>query len=184
MLNIFLESNILIDHFCFAGEHFCSSELIKKIPNSSEFKAWTSDYILSETLGKMKDIYEEKKGLKGALRETIPKSDISKMVQILEDFKRTPNLDTMKAEIDSKAVYEKVRDLCIETKDAPVVLSVLELQEKLRRQVKLVTADMKLFVRAKKNLRTLHPSFHLHKCPSNCKTYYFCKNRDRYTSPF
>ena len=182
MLNLFLDSNILIDHLCNADAHRCTEELLDKIERG-HFAAWISDFVYSEVLGELKNRLEKRKGLKVAFRETISRFELARMVSAVETFKKIPNLNSITLPLDQKMIYDRVRNLCIEAKDAPIILCVEELNKKLSKDVLLVTADMhSIFFKAKKIVKTLHPSFHLDKCTPKCRSYYACQWRDKFTS--
>ncbi len=180
MLNLFLDSNVLIDHLCNADACLCNEKLLQKIENG-RFTAWISDFVYSEALGELKNRLEKKKGLKVAFRETISSFERTTMIQTIETFKKIPNLKSVTIPLDQKLIYTRVKTLCIEAKDAPIVLCVEELAKKIS-HVFLVTADMhSLFFKAR-TVKTLHPSFHLDKCTSACRSYYNCRWRNRYTT--
>ena len=181
LTNLFLDSNILINHFCNADEHLCSEQLLNKI-RDGHYDAWISDFVYSETLGEMKNRLEKKKGLKVERREVISKFELARIIETIETFKKTPNLKSITIPLDQMMVYDRVKESCIEAKDAPIVLCVEQMQKKMLRDVYLVTADMhSLFFKARKFVKTLHPSFHMNKCISECLSYYSCNWKNRFT---
>lgn len=70
MLDLFLDSNILISHLRSANEYLCTEELLDKVVDG-HYNAWISDFVYSEVLGDLKNQLEKRKGLKIAFRETI-----------------------------------------------------------------------------------------------------------------
>jgi hypothetical protein len=181
LLDLFLDSNILIKHFCQADDYLCTEQLLDKI-EKGDYNAWISDFVYSETLGELKNDYEKKRRLKPFEGEFIPKPALEKMIGTIEDFKKTPNLKSTTIPLDQTMIYDRVRTLCIEAKDAPVVMCVEYLEKTLGRQVYLVTADMRsLFFKVKRLVRPLHPSFHMEECKTECPSYHSCQWRNRFT---
>jgi len=182
LTNLFLDTNILINHFCRADEHICSEQLLGKVKNG-DYTAWISDFVYSETLGELKNRLEKRKGLKVALGEVISRFELDRMIQTIETFKKTPNLKSATFPFDPTIVYERVKASCIEAKDAPIVLAVEELEKSILKEVYLVTADMQsLFFKARKFVKTLHPSFHMEKCVPECLSYYTCRWRNKFNN--
>lgn len=182
LLDLFLDSNILIKHFCQAGDYLCTEELLEKIEKGT-YTGWVSDFVYSETLGQLKNEFERRKRLKIFNEEFIPKPELRKMIDTIELFKKIPHVKSTTMLIDQRVIYDRVKTLCIEAKDAPVVMCVEYLEKSLSRQVYLVTADMhSLFFKVKRLVRSLHPSFHLIKCKIECPSYYRCHWRDRFTN--
>lgn len=180
LVNLFLDSTVLIDHLCNADAHLCNEKLLDKIENG-QFTAWISDFVYSEVLGELKNRLEKNKGLKVIFGESISRFELARMIKTIETFKKTPNLKSVTIPLNQKVIYERVKNLCIEAKDAPIVLCVEELEKRISK-IFLVTADMhSLFYKAK-TVKTLHPSFHLDKCTSDCRSYYQCRWRNKFTS--
>jgi predicted nucleic acid-binding protein len=181
LTNLFLDSNILIDHFCNAGVHLCSEQLLNKIRHG-DHDAWVTDFVYSETLGEIKNRLEKKKGLKASRREVISKFELARIIKTIEIFKKTPHLESATIPLDQTMIYDRVKESCIEAKDAPIILCVEQLQKKMSGDVYLVTADMhSLFFKAQKFVKTLHPSFHMNRCTSECRSYYSCNWKNRFT---
>jgi hypothetical protein len=107
-----------------------------------------------------------------------------RMVQAIEDFKKSYNINSVKVPFDQLQVYDRVRHYCFQTKDAPIVLSVEYLNKQLRKEVCLVTGDVNsLYYKANQIVKTLHPSFHFEFCPKECGSYNVCSHKNRFTSP-
>lgn len=176
--NIFLDTNIILDYIVPSRrrDYACSCELIAKIKNG-DFKAWTADYALSETLGRLKEKREERIGVKDVLRETLSSHEIGEMVRIIEEFRKTPNFEVFApTPVQQDEIFAKVRNVCVQASDALVLLSVLELKKKLG-DVVLVTRDSKLLVRSKNLIQTAHPIDLIDSCPSNCRSMSTCTYR-------
>lgn len=173
--NIFLDTNIILDYIVPSRrqKYACSYELIEKVRNGS-FKAWTVNYALSETLGRLKEKREERIGVKNLSRQTLSAYEISQIVQIIEQFRKTPNFEVFVPEpISQKDIFDKVQNICVQATDALVILSVLNLKEKLG-NVTLVTRDRKLLIRSKRLIQTAHPIELIGSCPANCQSKFTC----------
>jgi len=174
--NLFLDTNIILDYIIplRRDEYACSYELIEKV-KKGDFKAWTVDYALSETLGMLKEKREERIGVKDILRETLSTHEISQMVRIIEEFRKTPNFEVFAPEpVSQEEIFKKVQNICVQATDALVLLSVLNLKEKLGNVI-LVTRDDKLLVRGKRLISTAHPIELIESCPTNCTSKSMCK---------
>lgn len=177
-----MDSNILIKHFCQADTYLCTEELLEKV-GKGEYNAWVSDFVYSETLGELKNAFEKRKNLKSFQGEFIPKKEIDKMISAIELFKKIPNIKSAEIPLEQDKIYDRVKTLCIEAKDAPIVISVEQLEKMLSREVYLVTADMhSLFFKVKRLIRPLHPSFHMKQCKTECPSYHRCRWRDKFTN--
>jgi len=182
LLDLFLDSNILINHFCEADKYLCSSQLIDKVENG-DYIAWVSDFVYSEALGELKNRLEKRKGLKVSKGEVISKTELERMIETIETFKKTRHLNSTSVSLNQTMIYDRVKTLCIQAKDAPIVMCVEELEQKLKKNVYLVTADMDtLFFKAKRLVKTLHPSFHMEKCTSLCPSYFSCDWKNHFTN--
>jgi hypothetical protein len=141
-----------------------------------EFKAWSADYTLSEALGELKRRKEEKNGTKDVLRETLSNYEIEQMTRIIGEFRKTPNFEIFEPKpTPQEKIFNEVKTVCVQATDALVLLSVLDLREKLGGII-LVTRDGKLLVRAKRLIRTAHPAELVGLCPSTCISRYGCKH--------
>lgn len=172
----FLDTNIIIDYIIPSerAKYACSYELLERV-KKGDFKAWSADYTLSETLGELKKRKEEKNGVKDVLRETLSTFEIERMTRIIEEFRKTPNLEIFEPKQTSQEkIFDKVKTVCIQATDALVLLSVLDLREKFGNII-LATRDGKLLVRAKRLIQTAHPVDLIGSCPSNCISKYECK---------
>jgi len=176
--NLFLDTNIIAD--CIVPsrrvKYACSYELVENVKKGN-FKAWSVDYTLSETLGILKEEKEEKIGVKNVLRETLSAYDVTQMTNIIEQFRKTDNFEVfVPAPFPQTEIFDKVKNICVQATDALVLLSVLHLKRKLPNII-LVTRDDKLLVRGKKAVTTAHPIDFLQSCPINCISKSTCKHR-------
>jgi predicted nucleic acid-binding protein len=174
--NIFLDTNIIVDYIVPSEriKYACSQELLERV-RKGDFKAWSADYTLSETLGELKKRKEEQKGVKDILRETLSAFEIEQMAKIIEEFRKTPNLEVFEPKpTTQEKIFDKVKTVCVQATDALVLLSVLDLREKLN-DIILTTRDGKLLVRAKRLVRTAHPIELIGSCPTGCTSKYECK---------
>jgi len=98
-LNLFLDTNIIVDYIIPSerAKYGCSQKLVEKI-GKGDFKAWSADYALSETLGKLKENREKSLGVRGILRETLSTHEIEEMTRIIETFRKTPNFEIFEVE--------------------------------------------------------------------------------------
>lgn len=186
LLNLFLDSNILVHHFCDANNCLCAEQLLEKIgqPAQKDYSAYVSDFVYSESLGEMKCQYENKHHLSYKHTDATPIDVRERMVQAIEDFKKSYNINSVKIPLDQLQIYDRVRHYCFQTKDAPIVLSVEYLNKQLGKEVCLVTGDVNsLYYKAGKIVKTLHPSFHFEFCPKECGSYSMCSHKNRFTSP-
>lgn len=175
--DLFLDTNTIIDYVIPSRrEQFaCSYELIEKVRNG-DFRAWTVDYTLSETLGRLKEKREERIGVKHILRETLSSHEISQLVQIVEEFRKTPNFEVfIPKPIPQEEIFDKVRNICVQAADALVLLSALYLKETIG-DLTLVTRDEKLLVRGKHLIKTAHPIELIDTCPTNCRSTSTCRH--------
>jgi predicted nucleic acid-binding protein len=182
--NVFLDTNIIVDFIVPSerAKYACSVKLIEKI-GKGDFKAWSADYALSETLGKLKQNREESIGVKDVPRETLSTYEIEQMTKIIEEFKKTPNFEVFEVEpIRQMEVFDKVKTICVQATDALVILSVLSLKKKLG-DITLVTRDGKLLMRGKRLIKTAHPIELVGTCPLDCGSRFTCKHYSRYKSP-
>jgi hypothetical protein len=176
--NIFLDTNIIAD--CVVplrrAKYACSYELVQKV-EKGQFKAWSVDYALSETLGILKGEKEERIGTKDISRETLSAYDVTQMVSVIDEFRKTNNFEVFAPEhIPQAEIFDKVKSICVQATDALVLLSVLHLKKKLPNIV-LVTRDDKLLVRGKKLVSTAHPIDFLPSCPTKCDSKSICRHR-------
>lgn len=174
--NIFLDTNIILDYIIPSKrtEYACSCELIERV-KKGDFKAWSADYALSETLGRLKERREEKLGLKDVLRETLSTHEIDQMVKIIEEFRKTPNFDIFEPEpVLQEEIFNRVKSICVQATDALVLLSALNLKAKLG-DIVLVTRDKKLLERGKRMIKTAHPIELVGSCPSSCRSRSICR---------
>ena len=140
-----------------------------------DYNGWTVDYVLSELLGELKGDMERKKGVDHILTETLSSYEITSLVQIVEGLRSMPHLEVFKTPfIEQSKIYEKVRSLCIEAKDAIILISALQLRGTMKNIV-LTTRDGKFLVRANKEIATAHPSKYLTKCPVQCLSKSVCR---------
>jgi len=176
--NVFLDTNIILDYMLPSErtKHACSYELIEKV-RRGYFKAWSADYALAETLGELKKKREEKIGVEHVLEETLSTYEIQQMIKVIEEFRKTPNFEVFKPEqISQEEIFDKVKNICIQSTDALVLLSVLKLKEKLG-NITLATRDEKLLIRGKRLVQTAHPIELVRSCPINCSSKPTCKYR-------
>jgi len=177
--NIFLDAEILLDFILPTrrNQYKCSCQLVEEI-GKGNFKAWSADYVLSEILGKLKGEQEEKNRTQRILRETLTEYEKGAIQKIVWDVKNIPNFKIFEPTnpITQQLIYETVRKLCIQTKDALVLLTALDAKNKLK-DIELVTRDNKLLVRGKKEIATAHPSKFITNCPKDCQSYSSCRYR-------
>ena len=145
----------------------CSVSLLR---NLTKFgcNGWTTDYVLAETLGQLKNALERKLGQQHVKSPVLSTQQIKHLENIISKVVYFPNFHVFKLPIiTQKEMYNVVRDGCVQAKDALVILSTRKLGAKLS-GAKLVTRDEKLLYRGKKMINTAHPSDILPKCPSVC----------------
>jgi hypothetical protein len=180
--HLFLDTTIFIDSLVPRRSKWypCSDLLLNKIRDGT-YKGWTVDYVLSELLGNLKGELQNHRHLGHIPKEVLSGQDILGLTQTIEGVKRMPNLEISKARaIEQKEIYEKVKTLCIETKDAPILISTLEVQERLKQlgcPIFLITRDERFMIRARKEILTAHPSKFIVKCPNECLSKNTCKHR-------
>lgn len=145
----------------------CSESLLRNLSNLG-CNGWTTDYILAETLGELKNALERKLGKQHIKSSVLTPHEIKKLEKIVNQVTYFPFLSTLKSPtITQKEIYGAVRDFCVQAKDALVLLSTKKLTTKFA-NIKLVTRDGKLLSRGKKIVKTAHPSEILGKCPTAC----------------
>lgn len=145
----------------------CSERLLRNLPNLG-CNGWTTDYVLAETLGELKNALEWKLGKQHIKASVLSMHQIKHLEKIVNQVTHFPSLSILKSPIiTQKEIYSIVRDLCVQAKDALVLLSTQKLGTKFA-NIKLVTRDGKLLSRGKKIVKTAHPSDMLGKCPTTC----------------
>jgi len=178
--NLFLDSSILLDNIIprRRKQHSCSCKLIEEIrTHKDRFNAWTADFNLSETLGQLKNEKEVEEGKSYSPYELLTPHQIGKMVEIIEAFTQVENIEIFKPKpILQEELFEKVKNLCIQAKDALVLASALYLKKEIGKDVILVTRDERLLIRGRKAMRTTHPINLIDSCPE-CLGYSTCKFR-------
>jgi len=141
---------------------------------SGNYNGWSVDYVLSEVLGELKADIERRKGLTYLKRDALSRLEISELVTTIEMVKKIPNLKIYKTpSINQIEIYDKVKNLCIQAKDALILISAINLQQGTGNVV-LITRDERLLIRGKKEIRTAHPSEYINRCPNNCPTKNIC----------
>jgi len=177
--NIFVDTEILLDNIIpERREQFkCSCLLIDEVSNG-RLTAFTADYVLSEIMGILKTTKEIRKGTAHLLYETLTPTEKAAIQSIIVSLTNMPNLKifTPIKPISQKDIYDLVRSICIQTKDALVLLTALEAKSKLK-ELELVTRDAKLMVRSKSQIASAHPSAYINKCPSDCLSKFSCRYR-------
>lgn len=175
--DIFLDTEILLDYIIPSRRDLykCSSLLIEEI-TKGDLKAWTADYVLSEILGNLKSAREAKNQTQHILRETLTEPEKLTIQKIVWELRNIPNFKIFQPPnpITQQQIYDIVKRLCIQTKDAMVLLTALEAQSILR-NLELVTRDNKLSVRSKNEIMVAHPSKFIKSCPRDCLSYSSCK---------
>ena len=176
ILNFFIDTQILVDSIIpYRSQRFLCSKLLINDISKGVRKGWIIDYVLSETLGELKNNLEKKKHLDYLKREVLSDFEIERLVEIIEQVKRIPNLEIFKTPIiEQKEIFYKVRNLCVEAKDALILISALQIREKWG-SIILVSRDERFLVRAKKEVSTAHPSEFIKKCPEECLSKNICK---------
>lgn len=175
--NLFLDTNIILDYILPSrrAEWACSFKLIENVKLGG-FKAWSADYALSETLGELKRAREERIGVSHLFKEVLSQHEISQMIKIVNEFRKTPNFRVFKPDpISQEEIFDKVKELCVQATDALVLLSALGLEEKLGNTI-LVTRDDRLLARGKKLVPTAHPRDLVGSCPTNCTNKSICRH--------
>jgi predicted nucleic acid-binding protein len=176
---IFLDTEILLDYIVPSRRDLykCSCLLLEEIAKGN-LKAWSADYVLSEILGNLKGEREEKNRTSHILSETLTELEKATIQKIVSNVKNIPNFKIFQPTkpITQQQIYEIVKRLCIQTKDAIVVLTALDARNTLK-GIELVTRDNKLLVRSKKEITTAHPSKFIKSCPRDCLSYFSCKYR-------
>lgn len=180
--NLFLDTMVIADCIIpFRRTKFaCSFELMENVRKGQQhFKAWSADYSLSEALGILKEAREERLGLKYIDKQVLSTYEIAQMVSIIDEFRKTPNFEVFEPEpIPQKEIFEKVEHVCVQAKDALVLLSALSLRSKpATANAVLVTRDDRLLVRAGKITDTAYPIDFLPSCPSICASHLNCRHR-------
>jgi predicted nucleic acid-binding protein len=176
--NLFLDTNIIIDYIVPSRrtEYACSYALIEKVKNG-DFKAWAADYAMAETLGRLKESLEERRKISYIWKEVLTTYDVEQMVKIIDEFRKTPNFEVFRPDpISQRDIFDKVRSICVQATDALILLSVLNLKEKLS-NVTLITRDNKFLIRARRLVPTAHPIHLVKSCPTNCTSKSICKHR-------
>jgi len=181
--NLFIDTNVIVD--CIIPfrrtKYACSLKLMEKVGEveQRDFRAWSTDYSLSEALGTLKDAKEERLGLKYIDKQVLSTYDIAQMVIIIDEFRKTPHFEVFEPEpIQQKEIFEKVKHVCIQAKDALVLLSALTLKNKpATANSVLVTRDDRLLIRASRVTDTAHPVDFLDACPLTCTSRSNCTYR-------
>jgi len=174
--NLFIDAQIFVDFTIpYRSKRYqCSKLLLSKI-SGGVHRGWTVDYVLSETLGELKNDLERHKHLDYLKREALSDFEIRGLVKIIEQIKKIPNLEIFKAPVtEQKEIYEKVKNLCIEASDALILISALRVREKLG-DIILTTRDERFLIRGRKEVQTAHPSEFIDKCPPQCLSKNVCR---------
>jgi len=178
--NLFLDTNIILDYVLFSGgaKYACSYELVERI-RKGEYEAYTADYTLAETLGELKAKREEKIGVKDIPKETLSQHEIGRMVTMIEEFRKTPHFEVFEPEpVAQEQIFDKVKSVCVQSTDALVLLSALDLKKRLGNLI-LVTRDEKLLARGKRLIETAHPMELVGACPPSCLSKENCRHYRR-----
>jgi predicted nucleic acid-binding protein len=176
--NLFLDTNIIVDYIIphRRTEYACSYELVERI-KKGKFKGWSTDYALAETLGNLKKEREISLQKAYVLKEVVTPYEVAGMVKIIQNLTQASNFNVFApTPIPQVAIFNEVKDVCVQATDAFVLLSVIELRKKLP-DVVLVTRDERLLVRGSKEIPTSHPIGFMTSCPSNCKSKLTCKHQ-------
>ncbi len=176
--NLFLDTNVIADYIVphRRTEYACSCELVERI-KKGHFKGWSADYALAETLGILKKEREISLQKGHILKEVVTPYEVTGMVKIIQNLTQASNFAVfLPSSISQVAIFDEVKNVCVQATDALVLLSVIELRKKLS-DVVLVTRDDRLLVRGAKEVHTSHPIGFLGSCPSNCKSKPTCKYR-------
>ena len=173
--NLFIDTQIFIDLILPQRARLfpCSKMLIDSI-KSGAYNGWTIDFVLSEVLGQLKSDLERSKGLTYLKRDVLSRFEVNQIVTIIEQIKKIPNLKIFETPpVNQREIYNKVKDLCVQTKDALILISALKAQQKIRNIV-LVTRDERFLMRGKKEIATAHPCNYIDRCPDSCPSRSSC----------
>jgi hypothetical protein len=159
------------------NEYKCSCLLFDDI-KLGKLKALTADYVLSEVTGNLKSEREATKGTSNVAKETLSPADKMGIQSIVKTVTSIPNFKVVMPSqpISQQDIYNIVSMVCVQTKDALVLLTALDIKNKIH-DVALVTRDERLLVRSKVKITSAHPSEYIHKCPSDCLTRASCRHR-------
>jgi predicted nucleic acid-binding protein len=177
--DIFIDTEILLDYIIpdRRTKFMCSCLLVEEI-SKGNLKALTADYVLSEIMGKLKSEKEQRKGTGHIQKETLNTTEKIEIQRIVQTVKDIPNLKifTPTRDISQQEIYEIVRNTCVQTKDALVLLTALDAKNKYK-NLGLITRDEKLLIRSKSKIISFHPSDYINKCPPDCVTKGACHHR-------
>lgn len=176
--NLFLDANIFLDCINpWRRQSFCCSNILMERIKNRYYNAWTADYILSETLGRLKGDKERELGLTHIHRQRLTRHEIDQMARIVYEFKDIPNLEVFEPEhITQEEIFDKVKTVCVQAKDALVLLSALNLRNNVS-NVTLVTRDDRLIYRGRVLIDVAHPSKYVDSCPQECRSITTCNYR-------
>jgi hypothetical protein len=177
--NIFLDTEILLDNIIPSrrDQFKCSCLLIDDVTNG-KLKALTADYVLSEIMGNLKSEKEAKKGTSYIPRETLTPFEKLQIQNIVMTVKNIPNLKIFSPTkpISQQDIYNIVSKICVQTKDALVLLTALDARSQIA-GIGLITRDERLLVRSKSQIASAHPSEYITKCPHDCQSIASCRHR-------
>ncbi|MHA1628559.1 MAG: hypothetical protein ACTSVS_00025 [Candidatus Heimdallarchaeota archaeon] len=177
--HLFLDANILLDLIIpWRRKSFLCSDILMNEIKKGNFRGWTVDYVMSEILGELKAEREKKIGVSNISKQTLSPYEVKKLELIVINLRNIPNFDIFKPDppITQEKIFKTLKELCIQAKDALVILSAVALQRKVG-NVTFITRDQKLLVRGKKLINTANPSFFMASCPQSCLSYKNCKYR-------
>lgn len=177
--NVFLDTEVLVDNIVpnRRNQFKCSCLLIDDV-KSGKLKALIADYVLSEVTGNLKSEKEAKKGTSNVAKETLSPTDKIDIQNIVKTVTSIPNLKVFipSQPISQQDIYNLVSVVCVQTKDALVLLSALDIKNSIR-DIVLVTRDERLLVRSKAKITSAHPSEYINRCPFDCLSRTLCRHR-------
>jgi hypothetical protein len=176
--NVFIDTEIFLDNIIpeRRNQFKCSCLLIDEV-SKGNLVGVSADYVLSEIMGNLKTAKEVKKGTAHLSKETLTSAEKAEIQSIVSDVKNIPHLTIFKPikEISQMDIYNMVSNLCIQTKDALVLLTALDARNKLG-DIGFLTRDEKLLVRSRSQINSFHPVAYISKCPSDCQSKLSCSH--------
>jgi hypothetical protein len=177
--NVFLDTSVLLDTILPSrrNQYKCSDSLVDCV-RTGRIKGLIADYVLSEIMGILKLELERKKGTSNVARETLSPSEKVGLQGIVNNIIKIPNLKifTPSKPISQQDIYNLVCRVCVQTKDALVLLTAMEASIKIA-DFGLVTRDERLLARSRSQIACAHPVAFISKCPADCLSHSFCRHR-------